>query len=462
MNNKPVLTCWGGVGVVTGANFLLEIHPEKVGSDSRKIMIDCGLLQGLPSAQKTNTEPFDYDPASIEMLFITHGHIDHIGKIPKLIKDGFKGLVYSSPETKAIASLMLVDMAKINQRNAETKNIEPLYNLTDVDNAMAKWRTINYHEPKDFDDFKLELFDAGHILGSTMYKFTFPSGKSMLFSGDIGNSPSPLLRNTEEVSGLSYLLMESVYGDRNHESKSDRDVKFKSIVEDTINRGGTLLVPVFSLERTQVLLYELNNLFESNQLKSIPVFLDSPLAIHVTEIYESITKDYNDKIQSEIKEGDDIFNFPRLKETTKTRDSREIINVPGPKIILAGSGMSTAGRILGHEEVYLPDPNATLLIAGYQALGTLGRELEQGAKEVIIDGQKVKVNARIEKIDGFSAHADSNALVNFVSHTKDTLEKVFVTMGEPKSSMFLAQRLNDELGVKAILPERGKRYELDL
>jgi metallo-beta-lactamase family protein len=387
--NKPVLTCWGGVGTVTGANFILEVG-------NKKIMIDCGLLQGLPSAQNANSEPFDYDPATIDMLFVTHGHIDHIGKIPKLIKDGFKGVVYSTPETKSIAELMLIDMAKINHRNAQVKNTKPLYELPDVDRALEVWQTINYHEPKDFGDFKLELFDAGHILGSTMYKFTFPSGKSILFSGDIGNSPSPLLRNTENVSGLSYLLMESVYGDRNHESKSLRDSKFKELVADAIEKNGTLLIPVFSLERTQIILYELNLLFESKKLKPVPVFLDSPLAIHVTEVYERITKDYNDRIKAEIKGGDDIFKFPRLKETTQTRDSREIINVHGPKIILAGSGMSTAGRILGHEETYLPDPNTTLLLVGYQALGTLGRTLEEGAKQVFIDNKKVKVRARIE------------------------------------------------------------------
>jgi metallo-beta-lactamase family protein len=256
--------------------------------------------------------------------------------------------------------------------------------------------------------------------------------------------------------------MDSVYGDRNHEDKAERDRKFKEIVLDTATHGRTLLIPVFSLERTQVLLYELNELFESKQVPQIPVFLDSPLAIHVTAVYERITAEYKKSVQDDIKGGDDIFVFPKLRSITESRESHEIVNIKGPKIIMAGSGMSTAGRIVGHEEIYLPDPNAILLFVGYQAPGTLGRLISEGAKEVMIKNTKIKVNAEIVQIDGYSAHADSNALVEFVSTTKDTLKNVFVTMGEPKSSIFLAQRLKDELGVKAILPERGKSYELDL
>lgn len=459
---KPTLTCWGGVGAVTGANFLLEVPNPSTPQRTRKILIDCGLLQGLPTAEIVNAEKFDYDPASIDFLFITHAHIDHIGKVPKLVKDGFKGVIYSTNETKAIAELMLADMAKINSSNANAQGVEPLYMMTDVDKAMGLWQGLDYHTPKDFGDFKLEIFDAGHILGSAMYKFIFPSGKSFLFTGDLGNSPSPLLRDHDKVSGLDYLLMDSVYGDRNHEDKAERDRKFKEIVLDTATHGRTLLIPVFSLERTQVLLYELNELFESKQVPQIPVFLDSPLAIHVTAVYERITAEYKKSVQDDIKGGDDIFVFPKLRSITESRESHELVNIKGPKIIMAGSGMSTAGRIVGHEEIYLPDPNAILLFVGYQAPGTLGRLISEGAKEVMIKNTKIKVNAEIVQIDGYSAHADSNALVEFVSTTKDTLKNVFVTMGEPKSSIFLAQRLKDELGVKAILPERGKSYELDL
>ncbi len=444
--SKPTLTCWGGVGTVTGANFLLEIN-------NKKILVDCGLLQGLPSVENTNAEKFDYDPASIDYLFITHAHIDHIGKVPKLVRDGFKGVIYSTAETRDIATLMLADMVKISST---------LYDLQDVEKSLSLWQTLNYHEVKDFGEFKLELFNAGHILGSAMLKLTLPSGKSVLFTGDLGNSPSPLLPITENVSGLSYLLMDSVYGDRNHEDKLERDRKFKSLILNLIEKKGTLIIPIFSLERTQVILYELNKMFETGEVSQIPVFLDSPLAIRVTEIYERASKLYNQTAQGEIRGGDDIFKFSNLRETAQVRDSQEIIHTPGPKIILAGSGMSTAGRILGHEETYLPDAGATILFVGYQAPGTLGRTIQEGAKQVMIDNHEVIVRAKVETIDGYSAHADSNALVDFVSHTASTLKQAFITMGEPRSSIFLAQRLNDELNVKAIVPERGKRYELDL
>jgi metallo-beta-lactamase family protein len=462
MSKKPVLTCYGGVGAVTGANFLLE-------TGTKRVLIDCGLLQGLPSADQTNAEPFDYDPASIDYVFITHSHIDHIGKVPKLVKDGFKGVVYSTEETKELAKLMLEDMAHIADSNFREKGTPPIYTSHDVEVALGLWQPLKYHDPKDFGDFTLEVFDAGHILGSAMYKFIFepgnlPAGRqgSIMFTGDTGNSPSPLERDTDKIVGVDYLLMDSVYGDRNHETPEERDRKFKEIIQGAVKRGGAVVIPTFSLERTQVLLFELHNLFKSGAVPQIPVFLDSPLAIRVTAIYEKISSLYKPEVQAEIKSDGDIFNFPKLKATTETRDSKEIINVPGAKIILAGSGMSTAGRVLSHEAIYLPDPNATLLFVGYQAPGTPGRLIQGGAKSVLIKGANVPIRAHIETINGFSAHKDSDHLVEMVSDTKDTLKTVFVCMGEPKSEIFLAQRLHDELGVHAVVPKRGDSFELDL
>ncbi len=453
--NKPKLICFGGVGAATGANFYLE-------TENKKILVDCGLLQGVSGSDDFNSATFDYDPSTIDILFITHAHTDHIGKIPKLVKDGFKGVIYSTPETKEISSLMLLDTAKITETNAFHQGIEPIYRVSDVLEAMKKWQTIKYHEIKDFGDFNLEVFDAGHILGSVMYKFTFPSGKSILFTGDLGNSPSPILRDTEFVPGINYLLMESVYGDRNHEDKHIRDEKLKNLLRVAIERKGTVVIPVFSLERTQVMLYELDNLFESGALPSIPVYLDSPLASHVTRIYEKVVELYNDQTQKDIQGGDKIFQFPKLIETASSRESHEIEMISGPKIVLAGSGMSTAGRVQGHEAIYLPDPNATILFVGYQSPGTLGREIIDGAKVVEIKGEKINVKAHIERIDGFSAHKDSDHLVEFVEKSGEKLKRVFVCMGEPKSSIFLAQRIRDELEIDAILPERGKIYQLDL
>ncbi len=447
------LTPYGGAGSTTGANFLLEIE---VGGMIRKVLVDCGMEQG-PGSDAHNRADFGFDPSSVEYLFVTHAHIDHVGLIPKLYREGFRGEIYSTPETKMIAELLLLDAAKINSHDEE-----PLYGLGDVSQCLTLWKTISYHEKRDFPGFSLELFNAGHILGSSMLEFTFSSGKKMLFTGDMGNSPSPILPDVEKVVGLDYLLIESVYGDRNHESKEERDERFEQVVREAIKRGGALLIPAFSLERTQVLLYKLDNLFESKKIPSVPVFLDSPLAIRLTEIYERVKNQYNSTAQTEIESGDDIFKFKELRITAAVRDSVQISKVPGAKIIIAGSGMSTAGRIVGHEEFYLPDPHSTILLAGFQAQGTLGRMIENGGSHVSIEGRKIPLRAKVEKISGFSAHADSDALVGFVEHTAKTVKKVLVAMGEPQSAIFLAQRLRDELGVDAVATEEGREYKIDV
>lgn len=461
MDEKIFLSFWSGVGSVTGANFLLE-HPRL------KILVDCGLVQDSHNSFEKNHSDFGYDPASIDFLFVTHAHIDHIGRIPKLVHDGFRGTIYSTPETKDITVLMLQDAYKVMEVENREKGTMLLYDKEDIGNALNLWKSIHYHEKMELPEgFSVYPKDAGHILGSAMYEFSFggnlPAGgqRKIVFTGDLGNSPTPLLRDTEAVKDANYMVMESVYGDRNHESKDDRDKKFAEVLKRTIARGGAIIIPAFSLERTQVILYELNKLVESGQIPSIPVFLDSPLAIKVTAIYERVSKYFNEGVKKEIAGGDDIFEFPRLKFSLKSQDSLGIDRVPNPKIILAGSGMSTGGRVMHHEVTYLPDPQSTICLMGYQSLGTLGRALQDGAKEVQIYGNTVPVRAKVEMIEGYSSHKDSDHLVEFVSETKDSLKQVFVAMGEPKASLFLVQRLRDYLGVNAIMPERGKRYELN-
>jgi metallo-beta-lactamase family protein len=454
MTKKLKLTFCGGVGSVTGANFLLE-SPEK------KIIIDCGLEQGTRYSVPKNAAPFVYDPSSIDILLITHAHIDHTGRIPKLVKDGFKGKIYSTPETKRLALVMLEDSMKLMEREGEHEGKEPLYNADDVHNTFNLWQTIPYHTKTDLGDgFELYIKDAGHVLGSSMFEITYNT-KKIVFTGDLGNSPTPLLRDTEAITDADYLIMESVYGDRNHESHEERVSKLEDIIEDTIKRKGALIIPVFSLEKTQVILYELNKLVEEGRVLSIPVFLDSPLAIKITEIYKEMTKDFNAEAQAAIKKGDDIFNFPNFHMTTTSDESKRILEIPGPKIIMAGSGMSNGGRILHHEVNYLADPKNTLLLIGYQAVGTLGRQIEDGAKKVTIFGSEIEVNAHVEKIDGYSSHKDSEHLVQFVEQTAKTVKKVFVVMGEPKSALFLVQRLRDYIGINAYHPEEGESVDLD-
>jgi metallo-beta-lactamase family protein len=452
------ITFWGGVGTVTGANFLLE-------SPHTKLLIDCGLLQGIAGEGEENAKPFPYDVKSVHFLFVTHAHMDHIGRVCKLVREGFRGTIYSTPETKELAQVMLLDALKVMEM--KSKEVipgraapKPLYDITDFNTTFHIWKTIPYHtETKINEEFSVYLKDAGHILGSSMYEFTY-QGKKIVFTGDSGNSPTPLLKDTEKITDADYLIVDSVYGDRNHESKDERDARFKQIVTETIKKGGALVIPAFSIERTQVILYELNNLIEEHKIPSVPVFLDSPLGLKVTEIYAHTTKDFNSGVQGEIKGGDNIFNFPRLNITHGSRDSQEIVNTPNPKIIIAGSGMSSGGRVVWHEMHFLPDPNATVLLMGYQAIGTLGRRIQDKPREVEIMGSMIPVRARIEMISGYSSHKDSDHLVELVADTAKTLKKAFVVMGEPKSSTYLAQRLRNELSVDAIYPERGRVYNL--
>ena len=456
MNDIKVTFC-GGVEGVTGANFLLEIGKTK-------ILVDCGLVQGSSFAESDNQKPFPYVSSEIDYLFITHAHLDHIGRIPKLVKEGFKGEIYSTPETKSLTELMLPDALNILSFEAKKQGTETLYNPEDINRALSLWKTIPYRQKTAFPDFEIFAKDAGHILGSAMYEFTHTNGDKktkVVFTGDLGNSPDPLLPDTEKITDADYLIMESVYGDRNHESVEERKRKFVNIVKGTIEKGGTSVIPAFSLERTQTILYELDNLIEGGEIKSVPVFLDSPLAIKVTEIYEKVASSYyNSEVKKELAGGDDIFDFPRLKSTARSEDSKAILNVPGPKIIIAGSGMSNGGRVVHHEINYLPDPKNTILLMGYQAVGTLGRQIQEGSKVVNIMGNQVPVRARVETINGYSSHKDSDHLIEFVENTRETVKKVFVVMGEPKSSLFLVQRLRDYLGTDAISPEKDKSYEL--
>jgi metallo-beta-lactamase family protein len=457
MGKKLRLHFYGGTRTVTGANFLLE--------DSETfILVDCGLTQGqrFKPDQDPNREPFPFNPHDIDFLFVTHSHIDHIGRIPKLVKEGFSGRIISTGPTREIAAAMLDDAAGIVADEARRYKVPPLYEKRDVEATMSLWETLDYHaELKLNDDFTVLLKDAGHILGSAMICLTDRNTfKKIVFTGDLGNTPTPLMRNTEDITDANYLIMESVYGDRNHEAKDDRRAKLKEVLMTIINRKGTLLIPVFSLEKTQVLLHEMNNFIESGEIPSVPVFFDSPLGIRLTDIYAKQFQNFNDKVQARILSGDDIFDFPKLIRTFSKLESEQIRKTNGPKIIIASSGMSSGGRILDHEKEYLPDPKNAILFIGFQSLGTVGRSIEEGLKEVRIDGETVPVKAQIFTVSGYSSHKGSDDLVEFVSKSANTLKMVFTVMGEPKSTMFLAQRLKDSLNVNAMHPEEGKVIEL--
>jgi metallo-beta-lactamase family protein len=444
----------GGAGNVTGANFLLTV-------DTTKILVDCGLIQGDKFAMTSNCDTFAYNPADIDILLVTHAHADHIGRIPKLVRDGFRGIIYSTPPTRDLSEVMLHDAYKVMLYESERYGTPRCFEESDIAQALALWKTHPYHQSFELpSNITATYTDAGHILGSGMITLE-RNGKKFLFTGDIGNIPQPLLNPPEIVADYDYLLMESVYGDRVHEEVKERSSLLQAYIEDTIKKQGTLIIPAFSLERTQGMLFEINNFFEKGIIQPIPVFLDSPLAISVTELYRKYPEYLKDAVQEQIKGGDDIFDFPKLSFTRTMKDSREIEGTHGAKIIIAGSGMSHGGRILEHEKKYLEDPKTTLLLVGYQSVGSLGRLLSDGAKKVRILDTQVKVRAKIAQIHGYSGHADRDQLVDFVGKGCAKVKRVFVAMGEERSALFLVQRLRDYLGVHAVAPTQDEKIEID-
>ena len=446
---------YGGVGSVTGANFMLD-------TGKLAVLVDCGLVQGDKFANEINAEPFVYDPAKADVLIVTHAHADHIGRIPKLVRDGFTGKIYSTEPTRALARLMFDDALKIMQMEAERDQREVMYEQEDIDQTLALWQVKDYGEGFEIgDDITATLYDAGHILGSAIVELT-RGGKKVVFTGDLGNVPQPLVGAPHIPKDYDYMVMESVYGDRSHEEVDERSELLKGYIEETIRTKGTLIIPAFSMERTQGMLLEINNLIEKGEIESVKTFLDSPLAIRVTEVYRKSVPFLKPEVRTQIEAGDDIFAFDGLKFTETVKESSQIARVSGPKIIIAGSGMSHGGRIRTHEKEYLDDRNCIVLLVGYQTVGSIGRLLQDGAKHVWIDNMKVKVNAKVATIRGYSGHADRDQLVEFVhGGLSKRTKQIFVTMGEERSSLFLTQRLRDYLGAPAIAPEANAEIEID-
>ena len=435
---------YGGARWVTGVNYLLE-------TKQAKILIDCGLFQGGRDARKMNRQKFPYQPSQIEAVLITHSHIDHIGRLPRLVKEGFRGKILATRPTKDFTQAMLFDAEKIG---------ESIYSKSDVEKTLELFQGIDYGKKiKLNEEISFCFREAGHILGSAIIEI-WAEGQKIVFSGDLGNPPVPLLRPTEFIQEADYVVVESTYGDRLHETKEQRKDLLEDVIEDTVTQGGTLLIPSFALERTQEVLYELNELIENHRIPRIPIFVDSPLAIKLTKIYQKYHDYFNQKAVYLIKSGDDLFKFPGLKMTQTVEESKKIKQVNPPKIIIAGSGMSTGGRILHHHKQYLADPKNTLLIICYQVPGTLGRKILSGVKTVKIFGQEIPNKIQVRAIGGYSAHADQEMLCLWVKPMKDTLKKVFVVQGEEKSALALVQHIKDHLGLPAEAPEMNQVVEL--
>ena len=447
------LTFHGGAKTVTGANYLLE-------SADKKILIDCGLNQGSRYSELQNWEDFPYNPKEISAVFITHAHIDHTGLLPKLVKAGFRGKVYSTPPTRDFAHELLLDSEHVLMQDAEHMKKPPLYSVGDVEELMARWEGIEYHQPLSLPPFKVTLYNAGHILGSS-FILVETEGKKIVFSGDLGNSPAPIIGTREEISDhIDYCLVESTYGGRVHEELDKRKEVLEDLIEDTVKAGGVLMIPAFAMERTQELLYEMNELAENGRIPRVPIFLDSPLAIKITEVYKKYSSYFDPATKHMIGKGDAIFSFPGLKMTLTTEESKSINKVKPPKVVIAGAGMSNAGRILHHERLYLSDPNSMILIVGYQAQGSLGRKILDGEKTVKMFGEEITVRCKVKHIGGYSAHADQPQLLSWLKPMRRTLKKLFLIQGEEEQMAALAQKIKDELAIDAVVPKDGEEVGL--
>ncbi|MBU0750255.1 MBL fold metallo-hydrolase [Patescibacteria group bacterium] len=449
------LTFYGGAESVTGSNFLVQ-------GTKGKVLVDCGMEQGRDFCQECMYEPFAYDVKEVDALIITHAHLDHIGRAPKLVREGFRGKVYMTPPTRDLMELILRDSVHILAEEAKKIKVSPLYDEKDLNLLLDLVELVPYNkEWEAAPGISAILRNTGHILGSGSVRLTDEDGTTLALTGDIGNSPTPLLPDAVAVPDADAMVIESVYGDRLHDTKDVRVDRLRDAINKAVAKDGVVLIPAFSMERTQLMLYELSNLMEAKEIPEIPVYLDSPLAIAVTEVYEKWAKEYfKNGVQTELAKEGSLFRFPFLSMTRDREESESIRKTKGSKIIIAGAGMSHGGRIGKHEALYLPDPHTTLLVVGYQAPRSPGRRLVDGAKSVRLDGRDVTVNATVEMFGGWSAHADRDGLLEYAKKALPRTKTFFVALGEPASARFLAQRIHGFLGVKAIVPTQDETWEI--
>ncbi len=448
------ITFLGGAKSVTGANYLIEFNKTRV-------LVDCGLLQGTSYAEEFNYLPFSYNPKLIDYVLLTHSHADHSGRLPKLYREGFRGKLLTSGPTLEIIRVALPDNLGLVKEEAENHGHEPLFNQSDLDGVLSLSEGIDYEREIDLGEIRVVFHDAGHILGSAIIEIRYEN-KKIFFTGDLGNPPTPFLNQPYLPDDGDYVVIESAYGGRIHEDFSERKIKLLRAIERTITRGGTVMIPSFAIERTQQVLFELNDFINERNITRVPIFVDSPLASKLTEVYKKNSKYFSQEAQTIIKSGDDIFDFPGLRFTNSVIESKSINNIKGSKIIIAGSGMSNGGRILHHEIRYLPDPRSCLVIVGYQVEGSIGRKIIDGAKSVKIFGEHIPVNCEIVAIGGNSAHAEQNGLNNWAASVArgGKLKDVFIVQGEEEAANDLAKSIKSTSGVECTVPSSGDSFEI--
>lgn len=471
------ITFLGATRTVTGSNYLVE-------AAGKKFLVDCGMWQGKAEIEMQNSEEFEFNPNDIDFMLLTHAHIDHSGRIPKLYKEGFRNKVYAHKATCDLCALMLPDSGHIQEMEVQWKNKKrkrkgekeepPLYTAEEAARCLEIFEPVQYDQIIEITpEIHVRFNDAGHMLGSSIIELWVKEGEKetkTVFTGDLGNNDIPLLDSPTMIENTDYLVMESTYGSRMHLRNDEKAEMFLNIVSETLDNGGTVVIPSFAVGRTQEILYEINKLKEIKDdeefrrkystLMKAAVYVDSPLAISATEVFRENTNLFHTEVKEEIIKGDNPLEFPGLKFTRTADESKALNEDKRPSIIISASGMCEVGRIKHHLKHNLWNPKSTIIFVGYQAPGTLGYNIVNGAKTVKIFGEEIVVNARIEYIEGYSGHADQEGLMNFIYSFIKKPENVFLVHGEEESQNIFKEKIEQKTGIPVIIPEFGETYEI--
>jgi len=449
------LQFYGGVGTVTGSRTLVK-------SRGRKILIDCGLFQGYKNLRQLNWVPFPFDPRELDAVILTHAHLDHSGALPLLVKQGFSGPIFASESTVAVAGILLPDSAKLQEEEAEYANRHktskhspalPLYTSRDVERTMELFMPLSFDKQYELTQgMQVTLTRAGHILGASSIHLEI-DGKKIVFSGDLGRYGAPIMFDPSSLGEADYVIMESTYGDREHHNEAP-DQKLAEIIKQTVNRGGSVLIPAFAVGRSQVIMKSLSNLKKKGAIPDVPVFLDSPMAVEVTGLYLKYPQDHRFS-RSEITETFEVAQMIR-----DVADSKALNSLKYPRIIISASGMATGGRVLHHIANLVGDYRNSVVFTGFQAGGTRGQRMISGEPTVRIFGHEYPIRADIHSIDGYSAHADSNELLRWLRTAQALPKKVILNHGEPGASDLLRQRIERELGINCTVPLLGDQVDI--